>query len=113
MDPLEQPRHPNVAAGLLLAVSASLNAFWILNLIKEGNAAFKKAITVHAGMGPLSGLYLYSTLIGLLFFALLPWILGRRENSRLFHVASGVLFVSAALLFILTFPPVFKAILGE
>jgi hypothetical protein len=113
MDSLEQPRHPNAAAGLLLAVSASLNAFWILNLIKEGNVVFKKAITVHAGMGPLSGLYLYSALIGLLFFALLPWILGRRENPRLAHAASAILFISAALLFVLTFPPVFKAALGE
>lgn len=110
---LERPRNPNPVSALMLAVAAALNAFWILNLIKEASPAFKKAITVHQGIGPLSGLYLYSTLVGLLFFALLPWVLGRRENPRLAHAASAILFISAALLFILTFPPVFKAILGE
>lgn len=109
----ERPRNPNPVSALMLAVSSALNAFWILNLIKEASPAFKKLITVHAGIGPLSGLYLYSTLIGIAVLAALPWVVGRKPNTRLAEFAAPVLFASAGLLVLMTFPPVFELLLGK
>ena len=42
----------------LYAVSASLNFFWILNIIKTAAPATKGWLTLYAPVGPLSGLFI-------------------------------------------------------
>lgn len=96
---------------ITLAASVALHAFWILLFAKEASKDFAKLMTVHAGVGPLSGLYLYSTLVGILIFLLLqPW--RPRNTDQALRTAMTIFFLSLFLWLVLVFPPVYRPLVG-
>jgi len=99
---LESQARANAA---LIAVSLSLTLFWVLNIVKEGNASFKAWLTLLPPVGPLSGLFALATAC-----FILVWVLTRlthRQSSPRASSFSISLFVIATLLFFfMTFPPI-------
>ena len=93
----------------LIAVSASLNFFWILNIIKTAAPATKGWLTLYAPVGPLSGLFIYSLLFGLAVFAILSRVI-RIVNQAGERRAFVIYYSSIVLFFLMVFPPIFEAV---
>ena len=93
----------------LYAVSASLNFFWILNIVKTAVPATQGWLTLYAPVGPLSGLFIYSLLFGLAAFVFLSRVIrsvNRASESRVFVVY----YFSIVLFFLMVFPPIFETV---
>src|SRR3989338_4423428 len=95
----------------LYAVSASLNFFWILNIIKTAAPATKGWLTLYTPVGPLSGLFIYSLLFGLIVFVILGRIF-RSVNQASERRAFVIYYSSIVLFFLMVFPPIFEAVAG-
>lgn len=93
-----------------IAASIALHVFWILLFKKEASKAFADAITIHQGVGPLSGLFLYATLAGILAFLFLH-LWQPKDLGRLLPFATWLLILSTVAFLILVYPPVFHSIL--
>ena len=93
----------------LYAVSASLNFFWILNIIKTAAPATKGWLTLYVPVGPLSGLFIYSLLFGLGVFVVLGRVI-RSVNQASERRAFVIYYSSIVLFFLMVFPPIFEAV---
>src|SRR3989338_9698134 len=93
----------------LYAVSASLNFFWILNIIKTAAPATKGWLTLYAPVGLLSGLFIYSLLFGLAVFAILSRVI-RIVNQAGERRAFVIYYSSIVLFFLMVFPPIFSSV---
>ena len=103
----------HVAYSLLCAIGTGLNFFWAFVIAKEVSPAVKDFLTVSTAVGPLSGLFLYATLV----FAAV-WILlygtylaaGERYVAFFARTHFWYFSLSIILFFFLVFPPIFLPI---
>ena len=58
----------NIINAALFSAATSLNAFWILIVLKGAYPAISKFMNFYPPIGPLLGLYIFSTLIFVLCF---------------------------------------------
>ena len=93
----------------LYAVSASLNFFWILNIIKTAAPATKGWLTLYTPVGPLSGVFIYSLLFCLGVFVVLGRVI-RSVNQASERRAFVIYYSSIVLFFLMVFPPIFEAV---
>ncbi|OGH11153.1 MAG: hypothetical protein A2857_04070 [Candidatus Levybacteria bacterium RIFCSPHIGHO2_01_FULL_36_15] len=90
---------------MLLATSASLTFFWILNIFKEGYKEVQNFLNFYPSVGPLLGLFIFSTVVLIVAFVVLEKLKIRNQKF-----AFKIFIVSVLLFAFMVFPPVFKII---
>ena len=89
----------------LFSAGISLNVFWISNALKEAYPGVKSFFDFYKPVGPLLGLFIFSTLafvVSLVIFRYLT--IGSQKFAVRFYIISVVLFL------FMVFPPILEPI---
>ena len=91
----------NIINSVIFAVATSLNAFWILIVLKGVYPAVSAFMNFHPPTGPLLGLYIFSILIFVLCF-LVCWFAFHSTDKALtpfywYFIGSVILYVFITL----------------
>lgn len=92
---------------MLTAAGISLLFFALLNIAKEANPAVKSFLNFYPPIGPLLGLFLFSTVTYIIFYYLLSALKPGSQKK-----AFWILLISSIAFFFLVFPPVFELIVA-
>lgn len=107
----ESGRMPGSAAAALVACGLGSAIFGLAVVLAEANETVKTALTLHEGVGPLSGKSVVGTAGYFLAWLLLHLVLrGRTVSSR---VAITVAFGLVAVGLLLTFPTFYQLFAAE
>lgn len=107
---VEAARMPGSAAAALLACGLGSAIFGLAVVLAEANETIKTALTLHEGVGPLSGKSLVGTAGYFLAWLLLHLVLrGRTVSSRIAITVTWSLVVVGLLLTFPTFYQLFAA----
>lgn len=91
----------------LLAASASLTVFWMLNIFKESYVPVKNTLNFYKPVGPLLGLFL----VGIIVYVAGIYLFKRGLDKKLSDKAVfGLYSASAIIFFVMVFPPFFQPI---
>ena len=93
----------------LFAAATSLNAFWILNIMKEASPAVKAFLGFYPVTGPLLGLYIASILVFLVSLAVLRNV-PVTQTGAFMKFAGWYFMLSVIVFFFGVFPPVYVPI---
>ena len=105
-------RLPNGAAlAAIVAAGIGSLALGLMTVGAEASAALKTALTLNAGVGPLSGKTVVGVVAYLLSWAVLHWAWKDRDLD--FDRVIWVALVLIALGFLFTFPPFFVLFAAE
>lgn len=104
---IERPKPNGPALAALLAAGIGSAALGLFTTLAEAWPAFKTAITIDKGVGPLSGKTTYAVLVYLMSWAILAYVMrGKQYVSRPLFIAT---FVLIGLGVLGTFPIFFEA----
>ena len=93
----------------LFSAATSLNAFWILNIVKESSPAVKAFLNFYPVTGPLLGLYIASILVFLVSLALIRNV-SLTQTGAFMKFAGWYFILSVIVFFFGVFPPVYVPI---
>ena len=93
----------------LFAAATSLNAFWILNIMKEASPAVKAFLGFYPVTGPLLGLYIASILVFVILLAILRNV-PVTQTGAFMKFAGWYFMLSVIVFFFGVFPPVYVPI---
>ena len=93
----------------LFSAATSLNAFWILNIVKESSPAVKAFLGFYPVTGPLLGLYIASILVFLVSLALIRNV-PVTQTGAFMKFAGWYFMLSVIAFFFGVFPPVYVPI---
>src|SRR3989344_5739995 len=96
------------ANSYLVSSGLALYGFWILNVFKEAYQPIKDFLSFYGPIGPLLGLFVFSTAAFVLFLIIFNNVFKIKNQTFSFWF-----FVVSTLIFpLLVFPPVFGTIAG-
>lgn len=94
------------ANSVLLAASAGLTVFWILNIFKETYPGVKAVLNFYPPVGPLLGLFLVSMAAMAVAYYLILKIKPKNQMVGFF-----VFSASAIIFALMVFPPIFEPLI--
>ncbi len=99
--------HESVALAAIFALSVTLHVAWLANLLAHKIPLVRAWFTVSADIGPVSGMYLFTLIVFVLFFGLgvLAW-----KGKDCSHWRERILWffmVSLVVFFVMTLPIVY------
>lgn len=90
---------------IVWASSVSLTFFWVLNIFKESFKVVKDFLNFYPPMGPLLGLFIFSTLV-----FILAYLLFRSLEIKDQKVSFWIMIISSIIFLLMVFPPIFEPI---
>ena len=91
----------NIINAAIFSAATSLNAFWILIVLKGAYPSVSKFMNFHPPTGPLLGLYIFSILIFVLCFLAARFVFKGRDRAwaslRWYFIGSVILYVFITL----------------
>lgn len=91
------------ANSVLWAASLALTFFWVLNILKEVFSGVKNFLNFYSPVGPLLGLFLFSSL-----FAFAAYLIISSVKPTSQKLAFWSYLISAIVFCLMVFPPVFE-----
>ena len=93
----------------LFSAGTSLNAFWILNIVKESSPAVKAFLGFYPVTGPVLGVYIASILVFVILLAVLRNV-PVTQTGAFMKFAGWYFMLSVIAFFFGVFPPVYVPI---